>query len=64
MEVWKCLREVAVGFLIKSFNKILEGERMPEEWRRSVLVPTFKNNRDVQSCGESYNKDMGKSSGS
>ena len=59
-----CLGEVAIEFLIKSFNKILESERMPEEWWRSVLVPTFKNNRDVHSCGESYNKDMGKSSGS
>ncbi|KAK3554170.1 hypothetical protein QTP70_019102 [Hemibagrus guttatus] len=25
-------------------------ERMPEEWRRSVLVPIFKNKGDVQSC--------------
>ncbi|KAF7647582.1 hypothetical protein LDENG_00169870 [Lucifuga dentata] len=24
---------------------------MPEEWRRSVLVPIFKNKGDVQSCG-------------
>ncbi|KAK3536510.1 hypothetical protein QTP86_013834 [Hemibagrus guttatus] len=24
--------------------------RMPEEWRRSVLVPIFKNKGDVQSC--------------
>jgi hypothetical protein len=23
---------------------------MPDEWRRSILVPIFKNNGDVQSC--------------
>ena len=51
VEVWKCLGEVAVEFLTSLFNKILESERMPEEWRRSVLVPIFKNKGDVQSCG-------------
>ncbi|KAF7666398.1 hypothetical protein LDENG_00012110 [Lucifuga dentata] len=43
--------EVAVEFLTRLFNEILESERMPEEWRRSVLVPIFKNKGDVQSCG-------------
>jgi hypothetical protein len=23
---------------------------MPDEWRRGILVPIFKNKRDVQSC--------------
>ncbi|GLD48595.1 uncharacterized protein AKAME5_000254900 [Lates japonicus] len=32
VEVWKCLGEVAVEFLTRTFNKILESERMPEEW--------------------------------
>ncbi|XP_026158996.1 serine hydrolase-like protein [Mastacembelus armatus] len=43
--------EVAIEFLTGLLNKILESERMPEEWRRSVLVPIFKNKGDVQSCG-------------
>ncbi|KAK3508269.1 hypothetical protein QTP70_018021 [Hemibagrus guttatus] len=47
VEVWKCLGEAAVEFLA---NRVLESERMPEEWRRSVLVPIFKNKGDVQSC--------------
>ncbi|KAK2879923.1 hypothetical protein Q8A73_023735, partial [Channa argus] len=51
VEVWKCLGEVAVEFLTSLFNKILESERMPEDWRKSVLVPIFKNKGDVQSCG-------------
>ncbi|KAK3566081.1 hypothetical protein QTP86_025534, partial [Hemibagrus guttatus] len=40
VEVWKCLGEAAVEFLTSLFNRVLESERMPEEWR-SVLVPIF-----------------------
>ncbi|KAK3550470.1 hypothetical protein QTP86_029428 [Hemibagrus guttatus] len=50
VEVWKCLGEAAVEFLTSLFNRVLESERMPEEWRRSVLVSIFKNKGDVQSC--------------
>ncbi|KAK3527786.1 hypothetical protein QTP86_006772 [Hemibagrus guttatus] len=49
-EVWKCLGEAAVEFLTSLFNRVLESERMPEEWRRSVLVSIFKNKGDVQIC--------------
>ncbi|KAK3526616.1 hypothetical protein QTP70_030755 [Hemibagrus guttatus] len=50
VEVWKCLGEAAVEFLTSLFNSILESEKIPEEWKRSVLVPIFKNKGDVQSC--------------
>ncbi|KAK3575213.1 hypothetical protein QTP86_021994 [Hemibagrus guttatus] len=50
VKVWKCLGEAALEFLASLFNRVLESERMPEEWRRSVLVPIFKNKGDVQSC--------------
>ncbi|KAK3561687.1 hypothetical protein QTP86_012557 [Hemibagrus guttatus] len=50
VEVWKCLGEAVVEFLTSLFNRVLESEKMPEEWRRSVLVPIFKNKGDVQSC--------------
>ncbi|KAK3570316.1 hypothetical protein QTP86_017172 [Hemibagrus guttatus] len=50
VEVWKCLEEAAVEFLTSLFNRVLESERMPEEWRKSVLVPIFKNKGDVLSC--------------
>ncbi|KAK3519797.1 hypothetical protein QTP70_004955 [Hemibagrus guttatus] len=43
VEVWKCLGEAAVEFLTSLFNRVLESERMPEEWRRSVLGSIFKN---------------------
>ncbi|KAK3575645.1 hypothetical protein QTP86_031602, partial [Hemibagrus guttatus] len=50
VKVWKCLGEAAVEFFTSLFNRVLESERMPEEWRRSVLVPIFKNKGDMQSC--------------
>ncbi|KAK3521076.1 hypothetical protein QTP86_007004, partial [Hemibagrus guttatus] len=36
VEVWKCLGEAAVEFLTSLFNRVLESERMPEEWRRMM----------------------------
>ena len=42
VEVWKCLGEVAVDFLIRLFNRILEIHKMPDKWRKSVLVPIYK----------------------
>ena len=48
IEARKCL-ELTIDFLTRLFNKILEDERMPDEWR-SVLVPIFKSKGDVQSC--------------
>ena len=50
VEVWKCLGESALKFLTKMYNRTMESERMPEEWRDSVLIPIFKNKGDVQSC--------------
>ena len=50
VEVWKCLGESALEFLTKLYNRTMESERMPEEWRDSVLIPIFKNKGDVQSC--------------
>ena len=32
------------------FNLIFRADKMSEEWRRSILVPIFKNKGDVQSC--------------
>ena len=50
VEVWKCLGEIALEFLTKLYNRTMESERMPEEWRDSFLIPIFKDNGDVQSC--------------
>ena len=36
--------------MTKQFNVILASQKMPEEWRKSVLVLIFKTKGDVQSC--------------
>ena len=43
--------KMGIKFLTRLFNRLLVGERMPEEWRRSVLIPIYKNKGDAQCCG-------------
>jgi hypothetical protein len=50
IEVWRGLGDRAIVWLTKLFNLIFRSNKMPEEWRRSTLVPIFKNKGDVQSC--------------
>ncbi|EMS59319.1 V-type proton ATPase subunit B 2 [Triticum urartu] len=50
IEVWKGLGDIAIVWLTKLFNLIFRANKMPEEWRRSILVPIFKNKEDVQGC--------------
>jgi hypothetical protein len=49
IEVWKCLGDIAIVWLTKLFNHIFQSNKMPNEWR-STLVPIFKNKGDIQSC--------------
>ena len=49
--VLKCMGEMGITFLTRLFNRLLMGERMPEEWRRNVLIPIYKNKGDAQCCG-------------
>ena len=50
VEVRKCMGEMGIKFLTRLFNRLLMGERMPEEWR-TVLIPIYKNKGDAQCCG-------------
>ncbi|KAL0906721.1 hypothetical protein M5K25_025237 [Dendrobium thyrsiflorum] len=50
IEVWKCLGEDGISWLTKLFNIILKTKKMPDEWRKSVLIPIFKNKGDAQDC--------------
>ena len=50
IEVWKCIGMMGIEFLMRLFNRLLMGERIPEEWR-SVLIPIYKNKGDAQCCG-------------
>ena len=40
VEVWKCLGEGALKFLTKLYNRKMESERMPEEWRDNQYLRT------------------------
>ena len=48
IEVWRCLGDRAIVWLTKLFNLIFRSNKMPEEWRRSILVTILKNKGDVQ----------------
>jgi Reverse transcriptase (RNA-dependent DNA polymerase) len=50
IEIWRCLGDIAIVWLTKLFNTIFRSNKMPDEWRRSILVPIFKNKGDIQSC--------------
>ena len=48
IEVWKILRDRGIKWLTKLFNEIMRSKRTPDEWRRSTLVPIYKNKGDIQ----------------
>ena len=50
IEAWKCLGDVGVSWLTNFFNKIILTKKMTDEWRKSILVPIYKNKGDIQSC--------------
>jgi hypothetical protein len=50
IEVWRCLGDIEIVWLTKLFNTIFRSNKMPDEWRRSILIPIFENKEDIQSC--------------
>ena len=50
IEVWKCLGEFRIKWLTKLFNKIWQSNKIPDEWRKSTLIPLYKNKGDIQDC--------------
>ena len=50
IEVWRCLGDITIVWLTKLFNIIFRSNKIPDEWRRSILIPIFKNKGDIQSC--------------
>ena len=50
-EAWVALEEIGAQFLTQLFNRLISGEAMPEEWRKSVMVPIYKNKGGAQECG-------------
>ena len=51
VEAWISLGNKGVKFLVNFFNRLLRGEKMPDEWRKSVLVPLYKGKGDIKECG-------------
>ena len=43
--------EVGISVMIELCQRVLDGRRMPEEWKTSVVIPIFKGKGDVMSCG-------------
>ena len=41
--------KMGIKFLTRLFNRLLMGERIPDEWR-SVLIPIYKNKGNAQCC--------------
>jgi hypothetical protein len=41
IEVWRTIGDVAIVWLTKLFNLIFRLNKMPDEWRRSILIPIF-----------------------
>ena len=50
IKVSRCLGDIAIVWLTKMFNNIFRSNKMPNEWRKSILGPIYKNKRDIQSC--------------
>ena len=36
---------------MKFMNEIFEKEVIPDKWRKSILIPIYKEKGDIQSCG-------------
>ena len=51
VEAWIALGNKGVAFLVNFFNRLLRGEKMPDEWRKSVLISLYKGKGDIKNCG-------------
>jgi hypothetical protein len=48
---YQCSGDEGIDILLELFRKIHEQERVPDEWRDSVIVPIYKEKRHIQDCG-------------
>ena len=51
VEAWIALGSKGVEFLVNFFNRLLRGEKIPDEWRKSVLASLYKCEGDIKECG-------------
>ncbi|KAL1454893.1 hypothetical protein WDU94_009023 [Cyamophila willieti] len=50
IEVWKSLGPDGLDLLTPLMNQVFQGERIPEDWRESIIVPIYKEKGDIQDC--------------
>jgi hypothetical protein len=50
IEVWRSLRDITIVWLTKLFNLIFRSNKMPDEWRRSILVQSSR----TRGCAKLY----------
>jgi hypothetical protein len=48
IEAWKFLRKIGVAWSTSLFNNIFRVNKIPTKWRKSTLIPLYKNKGDVQ----------------
>ena len=51
VEVWKSLGRTGVNFLKEALHKITDEEKIPDIWRKSILIPIYKNKGDLMNRG-------------
>ena len=51
VEAWKGLGEEGIDLLWDLMKKVYQQEKMPEEWRDSIIIPIYKEKGDIQECG-------------
>ena len=51
IEVLKSLERTGVNFLKEALNKITEEEKITDIWRKSILIPIFKNKGAIMNSG-------------
>ena len=51
VEIWKCMGKMGIKFWTRLFNRLLMGERMPEEWIKVCLSQSIKTKGDAQCFG-------------
>ena len=51
MKMISALDEERVNWLLDLLQDVSKQERMPYEWRTSMLVPVYKQKSDILECG-------------
>ncbi|XP_068208703.1 uncharacterized protein [Palaemon carinicauda] len=57
-EIWKSLGEEGIDILWDLTQKIFNQEKMPEEWRRSLLIPIYKGKGNIQAYDRVPRQDL------